>query len=120
MANITLISIYERHVKARTKSFKSWCEFISWVRKVKPDTKILAALEELTPEAYDALRKPSQPLKPLTPSPGGTGMAPASTMTKATTRDPPPITANNTCASAGGRKAPRTSAKDTPEKRRDN
>ncbi|HMM31863.1 MAG TPA: hypothetical protein PKB13_08805 [Clostridia bacterium] len=62
---ITLFGIYERHAKAGTTPF-SWCDFVKWAQKAKPDIAILNKLKTLTPTEYEKAlpKKPDEKKEP--------------------------------------------------------
>lgn len=58
---VTLLEVYERHVKAGTCKFESWCDFVAWYAKAKTDAETLDKLKELSEQAFAESKKPSTP-----------------------------------------------------------
>lgn len=63
---VTLLDVYERHVKAKTSRFTDWCAFVGWVSKHGAKIEVLDKLKELSASAYDEATKPEEP-KPKKP-----------------------------------------------------
>jgi len=54
----TLFGVYQKFASKNKTSFSDWCAFVAWVKKFNPDIDVLNALDELTPEAYEAVCNP--------------------------------------------------------------
>lgn len=60
----TLFGVYQKFASKNKTSFSDWCAFVAWVKKFSPDVDVLNSLDELTPEAYEAVCNPTPAAPP--------------------------------------------------------
>lgn len=60
---VTLLEVYERHVKAGTCKFKSWCELVEYVEKHHLTAEQLNKLHELSESSIEPTKPPKTEAK---------------------------------------------------------
>lgn len=58
----SMINLFNRHKEAGTCGFASWCDFVEWLHKEKPDKSKLGELKELSAKAYAATKRKEEPV----------------------------------------------------------
>ena len=62
----SMINLFNRHKGAGTCGFDSWCDFVDWLHREKPDKSKLGELKELSAKAYASVHhKAEKVIKPV-------------------------------------------------------